>query len=359
ANTMRGSIEMKPEHNGDHSAQTADQADTGSSSAAGTPLGINSVYDYLLYGLSIPERTLKSTVAVVGGTLRESTALLLPQSFRDSKTYSVFVQQMLDFTVTNIGNVDLQEQTEGEDKDVENFVARKAVGGFMELASLPLLHVSPIAVLAIVNDVAYGSHAYLKELCNELKQEGVIAPDTTVEHAADLIRSLGHISGKTADSMDLPPLSADGIKETVQQTHEALKTIDPTKVIPSAEINRLWDEMHEIATREHVDIMDVSSTVAMYAMNKIGSLQKGTLSSIRVAGNMFDRHILNYYSDALDEINSRGYYETLSQNSRPYIEATWRNFSSEQVTWTEDLFSGRFLRRTFETARDWMGGSSE
>ena len=44
----------------------------------------SSVTEYLLYGLSLPERTLRSTSAVVGGALRESTGLLVPQAFRSS-----------------------------------------------------------------------------------------------------------------------------------------------------------------------------------------------------------------------------------------------------------------------------------
>ena len=50
--------------------------------------GIRSIYEYLTYGLSLPERALRSTSAMVGGALRESASLLVPQAFRDSKSYT-------------------------------------------------------------------------------------------------------------------------------------------------------------------------------------------------------------------------------------------------------------------------------
>ena len=60
---------------------------------------------HLRYGLSLPERALRSTAGVVGGALRESAAVLLPRAFRDAKTYRVFVGQMLDFMAEDMGGV--------------------------------------------------------------------------------------------------------------------------------------------------------------------------------------------------------------------------------------------------------------
>ena len=86
--------------------------------------GYGSVRDFLLYSLSIPERTLRSATSVVGGTLRESAVLLVPQAFQSSKTYSIFVTQMLDFLVEDVGGVERADE-DGKSTKVENFVARK------------------------------------------------------------------------------------------------------------------------------------------------------------------------------------------------------------------------------------------
>ena len=50
--------------------------------------------------------------------------------------------------------------------EVNHYVTRKAVGNFVDMASLATLHVSPLMLLAAVSDLAYGSQVYLKELAN-------------------------------------------------------------------------------------------------------------------------------------------------------------------------------------------------
>ena len=320
------------------------------------PQDESSVVNYLLFGLSIPERALRSTTAAVGGVLNESSQLLVPQSFRDSKTYSTFIQQMLDFAVEDIGGVTSEKENENE--NVEDYVAKKAVSSFIDLAALPLLHVSPMMVLAIVSDVAYGSQAYLQELSDELKQQGVIAEDSTIDHASDLLDNIGAASAKTTDVLDLPPISLEGLRKTIRQTEEAVRTIDPTQVIPQSEVMRLWDDMHEIADREHVSVMDVSSTMTMYAMGKVGNLGRGALSTVTIAGNMFDKHILEHYANGLTEITNRGLYATLADSSQPYVEAMWKNFSADKETLTEEFVSGRLIRRFCHSIRAWLNNKS-
>ncbi|MHB1037899.1 MAG: hypothetical protein ACYC35_25910, partial [Pirellulales bacterium] len=115
--------------------------------------GMVSVRKYLLYTLSLPERTLRSGAGIMGGALRESASLLVPQAFQSSKTYSVLIRQTLDFLAEDIGGVGAEQAADAPPR-VENFVARKAVGNFIEMAGLATLHLSPIMLLAIVSDVA-------------------------------------------------------------------------------------------------------------------------------------------------------------------------------------------------------------
>ncbi len=263
--------------------------------------GYGSVRDFLLYSLSIPERTLRSATSVVGGTLRESAALLVPQAFQSSKTYSIFVTQMLDFLVEDVGGVQRAEAS-GESPKVENFVARKAVGNFVELAGLATLHMSPMTVLAIVSDVAYGSQVYLKELADELKQAGVIDEDSTIEKLDDFLEAVSAASGTTASAFDTPPLSVEGLRLTIDETRQAVGKVDPRSVIPESEIRQLWDDMHEIASENGVDPLAVSSAMTLYSLNKAGVAGQGALSTVRAAGNIFNRTILDHYFGAVDDI---------------------------------------------------------
>lgn len=321
--------------------------------------GISSVYDYLLYGLSLPERTLRSTSAMVGGVLRESTELLVPQAFRSSKSYEIFVKQAIDLMAENIGGVEADADAAPSATQVEGYVARKAVGNFMELAGFATLHVSPITVLAILSDVAYGSKTYLNELSDELKREGIIAENSTIDSASDLLDAVSNASGVTAQAFDMPPLSVDGLRETISQTRTAVTGIDPTKIIPQSEIARMWGEMRQVAEKENVGLFQVSSAMTLFALNKVGTVGRGALSTVRVAGNLFDKHIIDHYADGIADINSKGIYASLSESSAPYVNAVWQNFSTEKPTVTQDLFSGRMIGRAWTGMSKWFTSEAQ
>ncbi len=311
------------------------------------------VSKFLMFGLSLPERTIRSTSAVVSGAVHESAELLLPQAFRSSKSYDMLVKQMLNFLAHDVGGVRRDAAPLAEGANVEGYVARQTVGGFVDLAARPLLHVSPMTVLALVSDIAYGSQTYLKELTAELKQQGVIDENSTIDRASDLLAAINATSAKAADAMLAPPLSITGLAKTIEEVTAAANH-DVTKVIPKAEVDRLWREMHELANREGRDVFEISSAMTLFAMNKVGTLGKGALSTITVAGNMFDRHILEHYSQALLEIKTKGFYTVLAESSGPYIEAMWQNFSSEKETLTEDVLSGRLFGRTMKSMGGWF-----
>ena len=345
------------------------------------------VYRYLMYGLSLPERTVRSTAAMLGGAINESASLLVPTAFRDSKTYNTFVKQMLDVVSNDVGGVqkDEPERPEGvaelevstsspvespqskdgstedgiavdpQDPEVENYVARKAVSTFVDLAGMATLHVSPLTVLAIISDVAYGTKTYLNELADELKREGVIAEDSTIASTADLLDAIGEATSGTVDALDTPPLSVDGLRETIQKTTESVGNIDPTKLIPQAEIAKMWSDMQEIAEREDVSVFEVSSAVTMYALEQVNTVTKGALTTIRVTGELIDRHLFEHYWAGLEQISEKGIYEMVSESSRPYIDSVWFNFSSTRPTITEDVVSGRLIWRVW----NWITGRSK
>jgi len=304
--------------------------------------GYSRVRDYLLFGLSLPERALRSASGIVGGTLRESASLLVPRAFQDSKSYSVLIRQMLDFLAEDVGGVERAEGAEASPK-VEDFVARKAVGNFIDLAGMATLHLSPLVLLAVVSDVAYGSQAYLRELAGELKERGVIDRDSTVDHVDDLLEAVASAAETTASALNTPPLSLDGLKRTVDQTRAAVAKLDPTKVIPQAEVKRLWEDIHAIATREEVSPLAVSGTMTLYLLGKMGRIGRGALSTVTVAGTLLDRHVIDHYAAALGKIRRVGLYPTLADTSKPYIDVVRKKFSTENKTLTEKLLSGQWI----------------
>lgn len=300
---------------------------------------------YFMYAVSLPERTLRSGVGLVGGAAREAAALLIPQAFQDSKTYHVMVRQTLDFLVQDVGGV--SAEATNAPPSVENFVARKAVGNFVDTASLLVFHVSPLAVLAIVSDVAYGSRAYLQEVGAELKANGIIDEDSTIHHVDDLLAAVAKASEHSATAFNTPPLSLEGLRKTVQDARDAVSGANPAKVIPQAELRRMWEEIRTTARQEDVSMLAVSGTMAMHALNRVGNAGRGAVTGVRVAGNLFERHVIRHYVEALAEIRKNGLFVTLRDVSEPYIDAVWNNFSHDKPTVTEDALTGRLFSRAW------------
>ena len=317
--------------------------------------GVRSTFEYLTYGLSLPERALRTTSAMVGGVLRESASLLVPQAFRDSKSYNMFVGQMLDFVANDIGGVKTDAESKAGEggSETESYVAKKTVSSFVELAGMAMLHVSPLTVLAITSDIAYGSNALLKELSVELKKQGVIPEESTIDSTADLLAVVGETSGDAANVFDLPPLSVEGLTDTVNKTTDQVAKLDPTKLLPQKEIQRLWDDMYSMAAKQDVSVFDVSSAMTMYTFNQVGNVAKGALTTVRVTGDLLDRHVVDHYWQALSDIGEQGLYSFVGNVGRPYVEAVWHNFSMERETVTEDLLSGKLIGRVWKGFTDW------
>ena len=314
-----------------------------------------SLVETLVYGLSLPERTARSASAVVGGLVNESAARLIPAAFRSSRSYRVFIQQALDMMVHDVGGVKNPASMATE----ESKLAQKAVGGLLDVAGAATLHLSPMTVLDVFNDIAYGSGHYLKKLSEELKREGIIDCESSIDHVADLVDALQSTSCKAADAVDTPPISLDGLTETITQLREEINKVDPRSLVPQSEVQRLWGEMEQAATKADVGLWDVSTTMTMFAMNRVSLTTRGALSTINVAGNLFDQHIIQHYSDALDEIGEKGLYETLSDVSAPYVEAVWENFEDDRETWTEDLVTGRLFEKAWDSVRGWWQGDQQ
>lgn len=299
----------------------------------------------LQYSASLPERTFRSASALAGGFVRESAYWLVPSAFRNSKSYSIFVQQMLDFVANDIGGVKRNAgDARGESKSEQVDIARKTVGNLLDMTALATFHLSPLTVLAIFSDVAYGSKIYMQELSCRLKEQGIIDEETTIDGAADLVDALEKASGKAVGLFDQPPISIDALRKTIAETQHSVRQVDPTKLLPFTEIDQLWRQMELAAQHQNASIWDVSATMSVVALNNLQSVGKGSIVSLEIAGNMFQQHIIDHYWNGLRAIEREGLVTTLSKASEPYLEAVWSNFAIDRKTWTEQLLSGELIK---------------
>ncbi len=330
----------------------------------------------LLYGLSLPERLARSAVGVTAGTAKEIVQFVVPQAFQDSKSYEVMIRNSLSFLLSNVGTVSdaspendpsavLQSHssTEGTAPTAPpdpaggnpgRFIARKAVGNFIDIAGLATLHVSPLWILAIVSDAAYGTKTYVKELAEELQKQGLIDDSSTIHKVDDLFGAVREASGKAASTFDQPPLSLEELKASLEQTRKALNEVDPRQMIPEAEISRLWNGMREMAQREDVSLLGVSGAVAMQTLESIKGVSQGTLTGLFVAGKIVNRNIFGHYVQSLSTIRETGLWTSVKSTYEPYLDTAWGNFTSSRKTWTEQVLNPGHLKSAWTTVTGWF-----
>ncbi len=334
-----------------------------SSPADSTTSTVDSLMNGLLYGISLPERLVRSAVGVTAGTAKEIAEFVVPQAFQDSKSYEVMVRNSLGFLLNSVATVSesaVVQQSEtsilatsaGDNivaADPSRYIARKAAGNFIDIAGLATLHVSPLWVLAIVSDAAYGTRTYLNELAQELQSQGLIDDSSSIHKVEDLLNAVKHASGSAANAFDQPPLSLEELRVSVEQTRKAINGIDPRSLIPESEISRYWSEMRSIAQQEQVSMLGVSAAIAMETVENVKSLSHGTLTGLFVAGKIINRNIFNHYRDSLASINEQGIWNSVRKTYTPYVDLAWGNFTSSRKTWTESALDRGRLARLWRT----------
>jgi len=304
---------------------------------------------FLLYTVSLPERVVRSTVGVTAGAAKEATHALIPQAFQSSKTYELVVVNSLKFLVENVGGVECQHAA-GEPPPVDHFLARKAVGNFVDLAGVATLHLSPIWVFAVVSDVAYGSKTYVRELAAELHERGLIKDTSSIDRVDDLLAAIQTTTAETASLISTPPLSVEQLKLTIERTRSAIAAADDAAFPSQQELEAHWHEMQTISAKEGVSLLGVSGALTLHMLGKVEAVAQGSLVCVEVAGGLLNRNIVDHYVDGLRTIRQRGFYHVVRSSATPYTAAVWRNFSAQHETLTTQVVTGRLFRKLWSSA---------
>jgi len=83
------------------------------------------------YFCSLPERSLRSISAIIGGAVREIGEVALPARLRRSRLYHALVDSTARFLIENVGQVDLAGNAAPLPED---FLVRRAAGNVVEIA---------------------------------------------------------------------------------------------------------------------------------------------------------------------------------------------------------------------------------
>lgn len=313
---------------------------------------------FLLYTVSLPERVVRSTVGVTAGAAKEAAHALVPQAFQSSKTYELVVANSLRFLVENVGGVESQAST-AQGAPIDHYLARKAVGNFVDLAGMATLHLSPIWVFAVVSDVAYGSKTYLRELAVELQQRGLIKETTRIDRVDDLLEAIQRTTAETASLISTPPLSVEQLKLTLERTRSAIAAADRAAFPSEGEMQTQWHEMRAISKKEGVSLLGVSGAVTMHMLGKVEVAAQGAIVGVEVAGGLLNRNVLGHYVDGLRTIRQQGFYHVVRTSATPYTQAVWRNFAARHETLTTQIVTGRLFGRLWKSVRGRLSPASQ
>ncbi len=290
------------------------------------------------YGASLPERFVRSLAAGLGGVVKETAELALPDLLKRTTIYSILLDRALRFIVEDVGQV---EGVYDADQEQAGFVVRKIVGNFVELAGLLTLQASPLWVLALVGDAAFGIRTYLDLLVEELKAKDILEEGETVESASALLGRLERLSATGALAIDLPPMALKDLKDMADRVgREAKGGVRDARAFRE-QADRLLEPMRQVAKKEQVSLFDVSAVVGMQATRTVSV----TAAALGAGARLLNEQVLAYYADAIKQMRDRGFYTILRESYTPYATTVAEHFRPGHKTLTDELLSGELFRK--------------
>jgi len=264
--------------------------------------------------VSVPERVVRSVVALVGGAVHETAQLVLPRLVRRSRFYEATAKNLLRVAIELVGRVE-GSPTVGETAPKE-LAMRKGAGNVVEFGSIAAFGFSPLWLLAGASDVARGSRVYLAALVGELKEAGVLGDGVEVASVDELLGVLERGAGRTARLVDIPPLELSELRASLGELRAEADSL-PTPQALAALFRALQDE----ARREDRSLLEVSSGVGL-----------AFLTSARSVGR---EHLVVPYVEDWEPLRREGFGDYARRVSTPYRNAVTGHFDPARDTHTE------------------------
>src|SRR5436853_87247 len=253
--------------------------------------------------LSLPERVLRSAIALAAGLLREIGELTIPQAVRRSRLYGNLVDATLQFLIEQVGNVEGVYPT--AEKLSEDFLVRRTAGNGIELIGILAFRASPVWVLAALADATGGGRYLIREISGTLKEEGLLdanADFTTVDQMLDGFEAS---AGRLASAINTPPLDVQTLRQEWSALRRDLARIPP-KNLPSFDtLRELWSGIGKEARLQNRTVFEISSVMALSAISDIPQRARWVSASARVAvgktGSLVSGVLLDHYRTTLQQ----------------------------------------------------------
>ena len=274
------------------------------------------------FAATLPERLVRSTAAVLGGTVHETAQLLLPRLARRSRLYEASAKNLLRILIEGVGAVEPLTPTTPDPNapPPKQLAIRKGVGNIAELGSIAAFGFSPLWLLAAAADLTHGSRVYLHALTDDLKASGVIRDDVDVSSVDDLLGILEGTSGRTARLIDIPPVELAELRMSLREL------ADGATNLPSQEqLARLYDGLRRTAAAEDRSLLEISQGIGM--------------AFVTSARTISDRHVKVPYREDWEPLRDEGFAAYARRVSRPYGEAAASHFDPERRSYTERVLN--------------------
>lgn len=265
--------------------------------------------------LSLPERTVRSLAAMVGGTVHETATLALPRFVRRSRLYEVTAKNALRVVIELAGRV-TGSPTAEPSVGAGRLAVRKGAGNVVELGSIAAFGFSPLWLLAATADLTHGARIYLQALVAELKRGGVLSPDAEIESVDELLGVLERGSGTVALLIDIPPIELQELRQSIAELRG-----DAADLPTPAELATAYRSLRLTADAERSPLLRVSNGVG--------------LAFLMSARNLTRDELVVPYRDDWEPVRGEGFAGYARRVSGPYRRAVAEHFDPELPTWTE------------------------
>jgi hypothetical protein len=277
------------------------------------------------YLVSLPERLVRSLLAVAGGTVYETFQLVLPRLVRRSRFYEATAKNLLRVTIELVGGVKGAASVEADAPSPGQLAVRKGAGNVVELGSIAAFGFSPLWLLAAASDLARGSRVYLAVLVDELKEGGVLAPEAQVGSVDELLGVLERGAGKSAALIDIPPVELAELRASVAEL-----AAERHELPSEGELRALFSGLVRTARAENRSLLEVSAGIGLAFL---GSAQ-----------HVSREHVFVPYREDWRPIRREGFAAYASRVSAPYRRAVAGHLDADAGTHTDRLLA-RLRRR--------------
>lgn len=300
--------------------------------------------------LSLPERLVRFA-AMCAGLLAKSVTWLLPRPVREGRFYKLAVERQIKMLTDDVGRA---KAFKGAEEVTGETAARMAVGGAVDNLVMVGLHASPMWILLAASDVSKGAQAYMKDLATELKEAGVMDEGSRLDSVEDVLGGLARLSDRLSDTVDMPPLTVDAMKETLTGIQEEMEA-GGSALLKTADIDGLAQDITQLADDADHSLLETTGAVALGSMKGAGNIILGGIigagATVKFVSKIVWDDVLGDYGRSIQKMYRRGFYGAVRGFLRPQTRSMQALFSYRFLSMTELVLSlGRWSHAPWRLA---------